>query len=156
MKTTLEISIGKIRKILLKLLFKSWPYIFLFIFIGGTFAFFIYCLIIGYLVDAEALQLAYKSLSLFVLSIIGFLIGLYIYLFVKVKGKNNEIIIFEYEFNSDVVLVKNQRNNDVSVLNKNNIKNYYILYDTLIIKDKFIFLFPVNETVKSELNIKDI
>lgn len=156
MEDILEIKLGKIRKILLNLLFKSKPYIFLFIFIGWTLAFFIYCLIIGYLVDNEAFQLAFSALSLFILSIISFLIGLYIYLFVKIKGKNNDIIVFKYEFNPDYVIIRNLKKNNSFLLNKNNIKKYYIIYETLVIKENNIFLFPNDEKVKKELNLNDI
>lgn len=106
-----DISIKQIRKIMMKLLLKRKLIIALLIFMFGCLALFIYCLIIGNLVDSEAFQIAYTSLSLFVILLSTFLICIYIYLFKRIPGKGKTIIIYEYKFNNDNVMVKNTSRN---------------------------------------------
>lgn len=107
MHKTFEISINKIRKVTARLLLKRKGTIALLILMACSLLLFIYCLIIGNLVDTEAFQIGFTSLSFFVIVAITFSICFYIYLFKKIPGKGKTIVTFEYEFNNENVIVKN-------------------------------------------------
>lgn len=147
------ISIKQIRKIMMKLLLKRKLIIALLIFMFGCLALFIYCLIIGNFVDSEAFQIAYTSLSLFVISLLTFLICICIYLFKKIPGKGKTIITCEYKFNNDNVMVKNISRNTSFILNKQNIKNHYVILDVLVVVESFYYFFPNDEAVRKALNL---
>ena len=83
MRKTFYININKIRKITMKLLLKRKLIIALLIFIFASLDLSIYCFIIGNFVDKEAFQIAYTSLSFFIIMFLTFIICVYIYLFKK-------------------------------------------------------------------------
>lgn len=149
----LNISIKQIRKIMMKLLLKRKLIIAILIFMFGCLALFIYCLIIGNFVDSEAFQIAYTSLSLFVILLLTFLICIYIYLFKKIPGKGKTIITYEYKFNNDNVMVKNISRNTSFILNTQNIKNHYVILDVLVVVESFYYFFPNDEAVRKALNL---
>lgn len=154
MRKTFDININKIRRIAMKLLLKRKLIIALLIFMFGSLALSVYCIIIGNFVDKEAFQTAYTSLSFFVIMFLTFIICVYIYLFKKIPGKRNTIITFEYEFHSDNVIIKNISRNTSFILNKQNIKNHYIISNILVVAETFYYLFPNDETIKKELGIQ--
>ena len=80
MRITFDININKIRRIAMKLLLKRKLIIALLIFMFGSLALSIYCSIIGNFVDKEAFQIAYTSLSFFVITFLSFIVCIYIYL----------------------------------------------------------------------------
>ena len=80
MRKTFDININKIRRITMKLLLKRKIIIARLIFMFGSLALSIYCFIIGNFVDKEAFQIAYTSLSFFVIMFLTFIICIYIYL----------------------------------------------------------------------------
>lgn len=151
MRITFDININKIRRIAMKLLLKRKLIIALLIFMFGSLALSIYCFIIGNFVDKEAFQIAYTSLLFFVITFLSFIICIYIYLFKKIPGKRNSIITYEYEFNRDNVITKNISRNTSFILNKQNIKNHYIILDVLVVAESFYYFFPNDETIKKEL-----
>lgn len=151
MRKTFDININKIRKITMKLLLKRKLIIALLIFMFGSLALSIYCFIIGNFVDKEAFQIAYTSLSFFIIMFLTFIICVYIYLFKKIPDKQNTIITYEYEFNKDNVIIKNISRNTSFILNKQNIKNHYIILDVLVLAESFYYFFPNDEKVKKEL-----
>lgn len=153
MKKSFEIKINDIRKIMLKLLLKRPSITLLIIFIIGCLLFSIYCILIGFYFDEEALQMAYSALGLFVISFITTIACIYIIIFKKIKGNGNDIITFEYEFNNENVLIKNISKNKQFILNKQYIKKYYIILDVLVVFENFTFLFPNDEEIKKNLNI---
>lgn len=154
MRKTFDININKIRRIAMKLLLKRKLIIALLIFMFGSLALSVYCIIIGNFVDEEAFQIAYTSLSFFVIMFLTFIICVYIYLFKKIPGKRKTIITFEYEFHSDNVIIKNISRNTSFILNKQNIKNHYIISNILVVAETFYYLFPNDETIKKELGIQ--
>ena len=154
MKTTLSISINKIRKIMARLLAKSKRIIVLMIIMFIILALSIYCFIIGNFVDQDAFKIAHTSLSLFVIMFITFIICIYIYLFKKIPGKGQTIITYEYEFHDGNVMVKNLSRNTSFILNKQYIKDHYIVLDVLVIVESFYYFFPNDEAVRKELNIQ--
>lgn len=117
MRKTFDININKIRRITTKLLLKRKKIIARLIFMFGSLALSIYCFIIGNFVDKEAFQIAYTSLSFFVIMFLTFIICIYIYLFKKIPGKQKTVITYEYEFNRDNVIVKNISQNTSFILN---------------------------------------
>lgn len=151
MKNRFDISIKQIRKIMLKLLLKRKLIIVLLVFMFCSLALSVYCLIIGNFVDDEAFQIAYTSLSLFVIIFLAFLVCIYIYLFKKIPGKGETIITYEYEFNKDNVIVKNISRNTSFILNKQNIKNHYIISDVLVVVESFYYFFPNEESIRKTL-----
>ncbi len=151
MKNRFDISIKQIRKIMLKLLLKRKLIIALLVFMFCSLALSVYCLIIGNFVDDEAFQIAYTSLSLFVIIFLAFLVCIYIYLFKKIPGKGETIITYEYEFNKDNVIVKNISRNTSFILNKQNIKNHYIISDVLVVVESFYYFFPNEESIRKTL-----
>lgn len=151
MKNIFDISIKQIRKIMLKLLLKRKLIIALLVFMFCSLALSVYCLIIGNFVDDEAFQIAYTSLSLFVIIFLAFLVCIYIYLFKKIPGKGETIITYEYEFNKDNVVVKNISRNTSFILNKQNIKNHYIISDVLVVVESFYYFFPNEESIRKTL-----
>lgn len=151
MRKTFDININKIRRITMKLLLKRKTIIALLIFMFGSLALSIYCFIIGNFVDKEAFQIAYTSLSFFVIMFLTFIICIYIYLFKKIPGKQKTVITYEYEFNRDNVIVKNISRNASFILNKQYIKNHYIILDVLVVTESFYYFFPNDETIKKEL-----
>lgn len=151
MKNIFDISIKQIRKIMLKLLLKRKLIIALLVFMFCSLALSVYCLIIGNFVDDEAFQIAYTSLSLFVIIFLAFLVCIYIYLFKKIPGKGETIITYEYEFNKDNVIVKNISRNTSFILNKQNIKNHYIISDVLVVVESFYYFFPNEESIRKTL-----
>lgn len=80
MRKTFDININKIRRIAMKLLLKRKIIIALLIFMFGSLALSIYCFIFGNFVDKEVFQIAYTSLSFFVIMFLTFIICIYIYL----------------------------------------------------------------------------
>lgn len=153
MKQMFEINIKNIRKIRLKLLLKNPLDIIFIIIILGSLVFSIYCIFIGNFVDSEALQLGYTALSFFIISFISFLMRIYINIYKKIEGKNKDVVRYEYEFNKDIVLVKNLSQNSSYILNKKDIKKYYVINNVLVVIQSFVFLFPNDEYIKKELNI---
>lgn len=153
MKNRFDISIKQIRKIMLKLLLKRKLIIALLVFMFCSLVLSVYCLIIGNFVDDEAFQIAYTSLSLFVIIFLAFLVCIYIYLFKKIPGKGETIITYEYEFNKDNVIVKNISRNTSFILNKQNIKNRYIIFDVLVVVESFYYFFPNEESIRKTLNL---
>ena len=151
MRKTFDINIKKIRRITMKLLLKRKLIIALLIFMFGSLALSIYCFIFGNFVDKEVFQIAYTSLSFFVIMFLTFIICIYIYLFKKIPGKQKTVITYEYEFNRDNVIVKNISQNTSFILNKQYIKNHYIILDVLVVTESFYYFFPNDETVKKEL-----
>lgn len=150
---TFDISIKKARKIMAKYLFKTKIIIALLIIMFGCLAFSIYCILIGSFVDTEAFQYSYYSLVYFAIVLIILSVLFYISLFKRIKGKSDEMISYEYQFNDDgTVLYKNLKKNKSSVLNKNYIKKIYIIDDVLVVTESFIYLFPNDEDIKKELN----
>lgn len=149
----LNISIKQIRKIMMKLLLKRKLIIAILIFMIGCLALFFYCLIIGNFVDSEAFQIAYTSLSLFVILLLTFLICIYIYLFKKIPCKGKTIITYEYKFNNDNVMVKNISRNTSFILNTQNIKNHYVILDVLAVVESFYYFFSNDEAVRKALNL---
>ena len=138
---------------MMKLLLKRKLIIAILIFMIGCLALFFYCLIIGNFVDSEAFQIAYTSLSLFVILLLTFLICIYIYLFKKILGKGKTIITYEYKFNNDNVMVKNISRNTSFILNTQNIKNHYVILDVLVVVESFYYFFPNDEAVRKALNL---
>lgn len=136
---------------MLKLLLKRKLIIALLVFMFCSLALSVYCLIIGNFVDDEAFQIAYTSLSLFVIIFLAFLVCIYIYLFKKIPGKGETIITYEYEFNKDNVIVKNISRNTSFILNKQNIKNHYIISDVLVVVESFYYFFPNEESIRKTL-----
>lgn len=83
MRKTFDININKIRRITMKLLLKRKIIIARLIFMFGSLALSIYCFIFGNFVDKEVFQIAYTSLSFFVIMFLTFITCIYIYLFKK-------------------------------------------------------------------------
>lgn len=79
MRKTFDININKIRRITMKLLLKRKLIIALLIFMFASLALYIYCFIIGNFVDKEAFQIAYTSLSFFIIMFLTFIMSVYIY-----------------------------------------------------------------------------
>ncbi len=117
----------------------------------GSFAIFIYCLIIGNFVDAEAFQIAYTSLSLFIIMLFTFIICIYIYSFKRIPGKGKTIITYEYEFNDNSVVVKNLSKGTSFILNKKNIKSHWTILDVLVVTESLYYFLPNDEEVKQNL-----
>lgn len=153
MTKSFKIKVNDIRKIMFKLLLKRPSITLLLIFIIGCLLFSIYCILIGHFFDKEALQMGYSALGLFVISFITTIVCIYIIIFKKIKGNGNDIIIFNYEFNTENVLIKNVSKNNQFILNKQYIKNYYIISDVLVVLENFTFFFPNDEEIKNNLNI---
>lgn len=153
MHKTFEISINKIRKVTARLLLKRKGTIALLILMACSLLLFIYCLIIGNLVDTEAFQIGFTSLSFFVIAAITFSICFYIYLFKKIPGKGKTVVTFEYEFNNENVIVKNLSKDKSFILNKKYIKKSYILSDVLVVLESYYYFFPNDEIIKKELGL---
>ena len=151
MKKTFEISINKIRKIMLRLSLKRKLIIALLVFMFGSFALFIYCLIIGYFVDAKSFHIAYTSLSFFIVILLSLIIRIYNYYFKRIPGKGKTIITYEYEFNDDNVVAKNLSRGTSFILNKKNIKSHCTILDVLVVVEYFCYFFPNDEEVKQNL-----
>lgn len=92
--------------------------------------------------------------SLFIISLGGALTGIYDYLFTKTPRKGKTIITFEYKFNGNNAIVKNLTKNKSYVLNKQHIKEHYIIHDVLVIEETFYYFFPNDEEIKKALGLK--
>lgn len=157
MKSTLEIELGKMRKIMLGSILKTKRYIAVYVLAAIDSVYFIFNLTIGYKTKNMAmLASAWAALIAFIICFLAITIALYRFLYVKIKGKNNMKVTFEYEFKPEIVLVKSMRNNNVFVLNKSNIKKYYIIDNILVVEAIFLFILPFNEQTMNELNLENI
>lgn len=153
MRNTFEISIKDIRKIMIRLAFKSKLVIALLVVLVGSLLFSIYCILIGNFVDEEAFHYGYSALALFVVMLLGMFLGFYLRLR-RIKGKGSTIITYEYEFHDDNVLVKNQTKGNSFILNKKFIKKHCVIDDVLVVTESYVFLFPNDESIRKELGIK--
>lgn len=98
----------------------------------------IYCYIIANFVDEEAFELARPALGLFVVSLIGTIIRMFTYVF-RVKGNKNDIFGFEYELYDDHIMIKNLSQKTSHILNKKNIKKFYIMYNTIVVIENCVY-----------------
>lgn len=119
----------------------------------GSLAFFIYCFIIGKLVDEDAFQIAYSSLSIFIVMFLSFLIVYLLNIFKFVPGKKGTVFTFEYEFKDECVIVKNLYSNKFFILNKKSIKRHYVMDDVLVVIESAAFFFLNDEEIKKELGL---
>lgn len=140
MKKRFDIELNRIRKIMFKIFLKESTTKILVIFLIGCLLFSIYCYIIANFVDEGFFELARPSLGLFVVSLIGTIIRMCAYVF-RVKGNKNDIFSFEYELHDNHIVIKNLTKDTSHILNKKNIKKQYIMYNTLVIVESYVYFF---------------
>lgn len=154
MENTYSISIKKIRKIMLRILFKKGWMIALVCSMAFFLAMYIYIRVLGFIANDDPSSVSSKYFSLFIISLVGALTAIYVYAFKKTPRKGKTIITFEYKFNDNNVIVKNLTNNKSYVLNKQHIKEHYIIHDVLVIEETFYYFFPNDEEIKKALCLK--
>ncbi len=153
MKRTFDISIGRIRRISVRLLMRRKPTIALFVVMALSLLLSIYCLIIGNLVDEEAFRIAYTSLSLFVILLAASLVCFAVYVFKKIPGKGKDVVRYEYEFLGDEVMVRNLSRDTAFVLKKRQITKHWVISGVLVVAASLYYFFPNDEEVTRELGL---
>lgn len=154
MKKSYSISIKEIRKIALRLFLKRKGVIVDLILIFGSLAVFIFCTILGIFIEDDLTKIAGTSLSFCIIGFIALSACIYVELFKKMPRKGNAIITYEYEFNDDNVMVKDLAKNKSFILNKQCIKEHFVIDNVLIVGETFYYMLPNDEEIKKALNLE--